>query len=257
MSKTTRSPEKARLEKSSRRVAKEKNSAKKSSIAPASKKQTADQTPSVQATRNSTENKITRRESAAREKSARPSQFTAQVSHKDTSQLLRRTKTTASALAQLEKGIESIYRKDFKKAFAELKSLIEKYPNETEITASARSYIDICIRNEARHKKPAMATHNQTYAMGIMEHNKANYDKAIAHFQQSLEKYPCADYIYYSIAASLALKGDVSAAIENLRKAVELNRDSRIHAKNDPDFTALEGNTEFFELIGAFMPRQV
>jgi tetratricopeptide (TPR) repeat protein len=170
------------------------------------------------------------------------------------SQLLRQTKTTASALAQLEKGIEAVYRKDFKKALAELQSLIEKYPNEAEIIARAQSYLDICRRGEARQKKTP-ATHDQTYALGVLEHNSTNYDKAIAYFRQSLEKYPRADYIYYSIAASLALKGNVPAAIENLRKAVELNRDSRIHAKNDPDFAALESHAEFLELVGVSASR--
>ena len=173
----------------------------------------------------------------------------------DPAQLLRRTKTTASALSQLEKGIESIYRKDFKKAIAELQSLIEKYPNDAEIAARARSYLDICRRGEARQKKTP-ATHDQTYALGVLEHNSGNYDKAIAYFQQSLEKYPRADYIYYSMAASLALKGNVHAAIENLRKAVELNGESRVHAKNDPDFAVLESHTEFLEMVGGSASRR-
>ena len=167
----------------------------------------------------------------------------------DPSQLLRRTKTTASALAQLEKGIESLYRKDFKKASAEMQSLIEKYPNDADIAVRARAYLDICRRGEARQKNTP-ATHDQTYALGVMEHNSANYDKAIEYFRQSLEKYPRADYIYYSIAASHALNGNVSAAIESLRKAVELNRVSLVHAKSDSDFAALSGNAEFQELLG-------
>jgi tetratricopeptide (TPR) repeat protein len=172
------------------------------------------------------------------------------------SQLLRRTKTTASALAQLEKGIELIHRKDFKRAIAELQSLIEKFKNETEIVAKARSYLDICRRNEARQKKTPSATQNQTYALGVLEHNQTNYDNAIAYFRQSLEICPYADYIYYSIAASMALKGDCHAAVENLRKAVDLNRDSLVHAKNDPDFASLEDDKEFLELVGISAPRQ-
>ena len=171
------------------------------------------------------------------------------------SQFLRHTKTTASALAQLEKGIESIYRKDFKKALAELQSLVDKYPKEAEITASARSYLDICKREEERRKNTP-ATLDQSYALGVLEHNRNNYDEAIVYFQQSLEKYPRSDYIYYSIAAALALKGDTSAAIENLRKAVDLNRDSWVHAKSDPDFVTLADCAEFLELVGAYDPRQ-
>ena len=261
MSKSTRSPEKTRTETLHKHVAspKEKKSEKKPPAV--SKKQTTGRvstTPSIQAINKPGGKDAVTKKPAAAAKVAQPAQITIPVPREDASpQLLRRNKTTASALAQLEKGIEFIHRKDFKKAITELQSLIEKYKNETEITASARSYLDISRRGEARQKKsPAAATQNQTYALGVLEHNRTNYDKAIVYFRQSLEKYPNADYIYYSIAASLALKGDGPAAVENLRMAVELNRDSLVHAKNDPDFTSLENNKEFQELVGVPAPRQ-
>jgi tetratricopeptide (TPR) repeat protein len=268
MSKTTSNSTKIRPETLSKNAvsAKEKTKEKKLEKKPpaASKKQKVSQAPgtsSIKVIHESGKKESARQEPATAVKAApgaaaRTAQITTRFSPEDApSQLLRRTKTTASALAQLEKGIESIYRKDFKKAFAELQSLIEKYPNEAEITARAHSYLDICRRGEARQKKTP-ATHDQSYALGVLEHNKANYDKAIACFTQSLEKYPRADYIYYSIAASLALKGSISEAIENLRTAVELNNDSRIHAKNDPDFAALGSDRGFQELIGISAPRQ-
>lgn len=163
--------------------------------------------------------------------------------------LLHQTKTTSAALTLLGKGVELIYQKDFKKAKVELKSLLQLYPAELDILARARSYIQICEREEANLKKPAVSA-DQLYALGILEHNKGNYDAAIANFLQSLTKHPGADYIYYSIAASQAKKGDLAKALENLRKAVELNEDSRIYAKNDADFSALQSEREFAELVG-------
>jgi tetratricopeptide (TPR) repeat protein len=163
--------------------------------------------------------------------------------------LLRHTKTTSAALDLLGKGIELIYKKDFKKSRAELKLLLETFPAETEILARARSYIQICDREEASQKKPAI-TADQLYALGVLEHNKANYDKAISFFLQSLENHPNADYIYYSVAASLAMKGEWIQSIENLRKAIALNEDSRIYAKNDNDFSTLHSKREFVDLVG-------
>jgi hypothetical protein len=46
------------------------------------------------------------------------------------------------------------------------------------------------------------------------------------------------------------MKGDISGSIDNLRKAVGLNQDSRIYAKNDSDFSALQTKKEFAELVG-------
>lgn len=163
--------------------------------------------------------------------------------------LLRQTKTTSAALAVLEKGIELIFKKEFKKARTELKGLLETYPGELDILARARSYIQICEREEAAQKKQAIST-DQLYTLGVLEHNKANYDAAISYFLQSLENHPNADYVYYSVAASLAMKGNLTESIENLRKAVELNEDSRVYAKNDSDFSALQSKKEFAELVG-------
>jgi tetratricopeptide (TPR) repeat protein len=163
--------------------------------------------------------------------------------------LLRQTKTTSAALALLEKGVELIFKKEFKKARNELKTLLEAYPGELDILARARSYIQICEREEAAQKKQSIST-DQLYALGVLEHNKANFDMAISYFLQSLEKHPDTDYIYYSIAASHALKGNVAESLENLRKAVELNEDSRVYAKNDADFAALQTKKEFAELVG-------
>ena len=264
MSKTIRlSEKKARSETLSKRADSDKE--KKPPVAPiVSEKKLVDHgvtVPAIKAINNSEKKETVRQKPATIGKatpitSSTATQSPIPVSGEDArSQLLRRTKTTALALAQLEKGIEFIHRKDFKKAIVELQSLIEKYKNETDITASARNYLDICRRGEARQKKTPPATQNQTYAMGVLEHNKTNYDKAVTYFRQSLETYPRADYIYYSIAASLALKGDGSAAVENLRKAVELNRDSLVYAKNDPDFVSLESNKEFLELVGITVTR--
>jgi tetratricopeptide (TPR) repeat protein len=179
----------------------------------------------------------------AASKTASPSAFDA-APH-----LLRHTKTTSAALALLEKGIELIFQKEFKKARTELKTLVETYPGELDILARARSYIQICEREEAAQKKQSIST-DQLYALGVMEHNKGNYDTAIAYFLRSLEKHPGADYIYYSVAASHALKGNAAESLENLRKAVELNEDSRIYAKNDSDFSSLQTRKEFAELVG-------
>jgi len=163
--------------------------------------------------------------------------------------LLRQTKATAAALALLEKGIEYIHKRDFKKARAELQTLIQSYPGEAEIVERARTYIRICDREEAAPRKQPTST-DQLYALGILEHNRGNYDEAISYFRRSLEKHPDADYIYYSVAASLARKGDVTGSLENLKKAIELNQDSRIFAKNDADFAALQSEKEFAELVG-------
>jgi tetratricopeptide (TPR) repeat protein len=177
-----------------------------------------------------------------------------QLTGRDTpSRLLRESKTTSAALAFLEKGIKLIYQKEFKKARAELKILVDTYPSETDILARAHSYIRICDREEATHKRPNV-TNDQLYTLGVMAHNRGDFDNAISFFRQSLEKHRDSDYIYYSLSASSAMKGDAREAISTLRKAVELNDENRIFAKNDSDFASLHAQKEFADLVGINMP---
>jgi len=184
---------------------------------------------------------------AAAAESAKKSSFTKMAAPPP--RLLRETRTTTAALALLEKGIKLIYQKEFKKARAELKSLLESYPAESEILARARSYLQICEREESVHRRPALGN-EQIYTLGVMEHNRGDYEKAVAYFRNSLDKNQKSDHVYYSLAASLAMKGEGAEAIRNLRQAVELNEDNRVYAKNDSDFASLHGQKEFDDLVG-------
>jgi len=185
----------------------------------------------------------------AKKKKTSTSRKTAAIAPSPASGLLRQTKSTASALSHLEKAIELIHKRDYKKALAELNGLCQSFPEETEILARARSYILICEREAGIRKKAEVST-DQLYALGVMEHNKENYDEAILYYEKSLKNNPDTDYIYYSIAASHAMRGEFDASMKNLRKAIELNEDSRIYARNDEDFSDFLENEEFGELVG-------
>jgi tetratricopeptide (TPR) repeat protein len=166
--------------------------------------------------------------------------------------LLGDTKSTNAALSLLEKAIKLIFLKDFRRARAEIKALLETHPGEKEILARARSYLQICHREEAALHKPTV-TGDQLYTFAVVEHNRGNYDSAISVFNQLLAKQPDADYLYYALAASFALKGDVGHALVNLRRAIGLNESNRVYAKNDPDFNSLHEHREFADLIGVVL----
>lgn len=200
--------------------------------------------------------KIAKPAARAKSRKTKPSESkkTSTISNiAETSRLLRDTKATTAALGLLEKAIKLIYHKDLKRARAELKSLIESYQAEPEILARARTYLQICDREEGAHKK-AVVANDQLYNLGVIEHNRGDYEKAISYFRQSLERNPNIDHIYYSLAASFAMKGDVTEAVRNLQRAVELNEENRVYAKNDSDFTPLHGKKEFSDLVGWSQP---
>ncbi len=166
--------------------------------------------------------------------------------------LLGDTKNTTAALSLLERAIKLIFHRDFRRARAEINALLETYPGEKEILARARSYLQICDREEAALHKPTV-TGDQLYTVGIVEHNRGNYDSAISVFNQLLARQPDADYLYYALSASFALKGDVEQALVNLRRAIGLNESNRVYAKNDPDFNSLHELGEFADLVGVVL----
>jgi tetratricopeptide (TPR) repeat protein len=245
--KSERSVKNTRVKTVSKRTSPKKGTIRKTSTAQTKRGTGRSTRQSVSKSRQRTHKKSTAMEAELKKKSS--SKKTVAPLKNVKPGLLRQTKATSAALSHLEKGIELIFKKEFKKALKELNSLFQSYPDETEILARARSYILICEREEASPPKTEAGT-DELYALGVIEHNKANYDAAISYFHQSLKIHPDADYIYYSIAASLAMKGDLAASIENLKKAIELNEDSRIHAKNDQDFSVLGEDEEFAELVG-------
>lgn len=165
------------------------------------------------------------------------------------SRLLQETKSTGAALACLERAIKLLYQKEFKKARSEFRSLIESYPSEPEILARSRTYLQICDREEAAHKKPAI-TNDQLYSLGILEHNRGNYAGAVDYFRQSLELHKEADYVLYAMAAALSLQGRNSDSLRALQRAIELNEENRIYAKNDQDFAPMHSDSGFCELVG-------
>jgi tetratricopeptide (TPR) repeat protein len=169
--------------------------------------------------------------------------------HDNPARLLRDSKSTTAALGLLERAIKFIYQKDFKRARLELKILLDTHTDETEILARARTYLRICDRDESVHKR-TVVTNDQLYTLGVMMHNRRDFEAAISYFRQSLEKHKDADYILYSLAASLALKGDLAEATTSLRKAIALNEENRVYAKNDSDFSPLHTHREFADLVG-------
>jgi len=245
--KSERSVKKTKVKTASKRTSPKKGSIRKTSAAQTKRGTGRTRRQSVSKSRQRTHKKSTTAEAELKKRSSSKKTVSPPTNAKPG--LLRQTKATSAALLHLEKGIELIFKKDYKKALKELNSLFQSYPDETEILARARSYILICEREKESPPKTEAST-DQLYALGVLEHNKANYDAAISYFRQSSKIHPDADYIYYSIAASLAMKGDLAASIENLKKAIELNEDSRIHAKNDQDFSILEEDEEFAELVG-------
>jgi tetratricopeptide (TPR) repeat protein len=74
------------------------------------------------------------------------------------------------------------------------------------------------------------------------------WDKAIEELLKAHEKYPEDGTVLYNLACAEARKGETEAAIEHLRRSVELDPEMRKLAEDDDDFDSIRESAEFKEI---------
>jgi tetratricopeptide (TPR) repeat protein len=80
--------------------------------------------------------------------------------------------------------------------------------------------------------------------------DQSNYTLAIADYNQALKLKPNFVEVYYNKASAYSSKREVKAAIENLRRAFDLDTTLREVAKKDPHFDNLRQDKRFQALVG-------
>ena len=117
-----------------------------------------------------------------------------------------------------------------------------------ELAERARVYLRICDQRLSRttvQLKTADDYYN--YAVGLA--NQGDADESEEYLKKALKLAPDADYVYYALASTYALREDVGGALEFLGKAIELNERNRYQAQNDADFAILLEDPRFTELL--------
>jgi tetratricopeptide (TPR) repeat protein len=84
---------------------------------------------------------------------------------------------------------------------------------------------------------------------GIIYARKGMLDKAIEEYQVSIMINPNSAKAYYCLACAYARKNDKDLAIQNLKKAFELDGSLKEFARGDDAFNNIKNQKEFIELI--------
>ena len=127
--------------------------------------------------------------------------------------------------------------------------ILEKFSDQAEIAARARTYLAISEQRLARAPSAPRGP-DALYDQGVFELNKGNTREAIELFDKALKAEPRADHILYSLAAAYARLNDTNRAIEALRRAIDIRSVHRSHARRDLDFASLRSNEDFQQLTG-------
>jgi tetratricopeptide (TPR) repeat protein len=135
-------------------------------------------------------------------------------------------------------------------ARALFRSLVEKYPNVSEVAARSRTYLAVSearLRTELALPRDA----DSLYDRGVIELNRGEYVAAQELFERALRREPEAAHIHYGLAASRARLGAIDTALKSLRRALDIQPNLRIRAQRDQDLNPLRSDPEFDLLVFA------
>jgi tetratricopeptide (TPR) repeat protein len=156
----------------------------------------------------------------------------------------------AAALRAFEAAHKEFARGHFAEARNQFRSLVEKYPTVSEVTARARTYLAVAearLRTELALPRDA----DSLYDRGVIELNRGEYVAAQELFERALRREPEAAHIHYGLAASRARLGAIDTALKSLRRALDLQPTLRIRAQRDQDLNPLRSDPEFDQLVFA------
>jgi tetratricopeptide (TPR) repeat protein len=160
------------------------------------------------------------------------------------------TRDEAAALKAFEAAHKEFSRGHFAEARSLFRSLVEKYPMVSEVTARARTYLAVAearLRTELALPRDA----DSLYDRGVIELNRGEYVAAQELFERALKREPEAAHIHYGLAATRARLGAIDTALKSLERALDLQPSLRIRAQRDQDLNPLRSDPDFENLVFA------
>lgn len=160
------------------------------------------------------------------------------------------THDEAAALRAFEVAHKEFTNGRFAEARNLFRSLVERFPTVSEVTARSRTYLAVAearLRTELALPRDA----DSLYDRGVIELNRGEYVAAQELFERALRREPEAAHIHYGLAASRARLGAIDTALKSLRRALDLQPKLRIRAQRDQDLNPLRSDPEFDQLVFA------
>jgi tetratricopeptide (TPR) repeat protein len=157
----------------------------------------------------------------------------------------------APARQQQLKSYEEALKQFQQQKFLKAKQAFEKVLDgpSGELNDRARVHLRICDQRISGPAPSAVKSAEDHYTHGVALMNLGRWDEAREHFDRALKASPKADHIVYAMAALDCLTGEADAALEKLKQAIQLRPENRYHARNDEDFSFLQEDPRFTELL--------
>lgn len=150
-------------------------------------------------------------------------------------------------LKAYEEALKYFQQQKFHRAKESLERVLEG-PSK-ELADRAQMHVRICEQRISRAPVPAVKSAEDHYTQGVALMNLGRWDEAREHFDRARKAAPKADHIVYAMAALDCLTGEADSAMANLKIAIQLRPENRYHARNDEDFSFLQEDPRFTELL--------
>ncbi|MGH9355062.1 MAG: TPR end-of-group domain-containing protein [Terriglobia bacterium] len=152
----------------------------------------------------------------------------------------------AIAVKGYEAAVRHIQRQEYQKAKEILDKLAISAP--AEVADRVRVHLRLCEQKLHLSDKPLKSAED-LYVAGITELNARRLERSVEYLTKAEKIEPKREEIHYALAAAYALQGSADAALEQLKKSIELRPQSRFQARQDEDFEALAADSRFQSLV--------
>lgn len=154
--------------------------------------------------------------------------------------------TEPSQMESFEEGMRLFHARQFQRA-REFFLQAERGPDRA-VTHRAGLHARMC-EQRLESAGPVLNTPEEHYNYAVTLINSRDLATAQKHLRAALEADATADHVLYALAACQSLSGDLQAAYENLKRAIDLQPRNRLAARQDPDFAAMSGHPAFVRLL--------
>ncbi len=151
-----------------------------------------------------------------------------------------------AAVKNFETAVSAFQKQNFERA-RDLFAKLASHPSG-EVAIHAQTYLRMCER-KLKPAQPIVKTAAEHYDLGIAQLNARQLESALESLKKAYALSPDQDHIRYALAAAYALEGNIEAAIEHLKAAIELRPANRFLAAHDEDFQGLTADPRFARLL--------
>lgn len=152
------------------------------------------------------------------------------------------------ALAAYTQAMKAFHKGDYQRASALLEAFLEMFPSEKELVDRAEIYLSIC-KSRLEKKTIPLRTFEDCYQQGVYQLNQGNYEDALKLLEKTLEMRPNEGKVYYLSALAYCLLDQEDPCLENLKKAIQLDKYFKILAQNEVGFGSYWENKKFKLII--------